>query len=81
METDLQMLKAILKYHDMTQAKIAQNLGITRDTFARRLRRDSFRIHEVRKMMEVIPLTMQEVEEIFFTKKQDAGTSCFKGKA
>lgn len=73
MEIDVQLLKAKLKYHKRTYAEVAAALGMNRDTFARRLQREDFSIKNVHGLMESVPLTMDEVEEIFFAKKKDAG--------
>lgn len=43
-------------------------LGVTRDSFQRRLRDVSFRVHEVHVLMEAVPLTDDEVWQIFFAK-------------
>ena len=71
MEIDVQLLKAKLKYHKRTYAEVAAALGMTRDTFARRLQREDFSIKNVHGLMESVPLTMEEVKEIFFPRKCD----------
>lgn len=64
---DIRLLKAKLKYHDKTYYEVAQAIGMNRDTFTRRLEDGgSFRVREVQVMMEYIPLTRDEVWEIFF---------------
>lgn len=72
MEIDVQLLKAKLKYHKRTYAEVAEAIGMTRDTFARRLQREDFSIKNVHGLMESVPLTMDEVEEIFFGKEKSA---------
>ena len=69
-EIDVQLLKAKLKYHKRTYAEVAEAIGMTRDTFARRLQREDFSIKNVHGLMESVPLTMDEVEEIFFGKEK-----------
>lgn len=67
MRTDIQLLKAKLKYHGKTYYEVAKAIGINRDTFTRRLEDGgSFRIKEVQAMMDFVPLTRDEVWEIFF---------------
>ena len=66
---DMQLLKAKLKYNDRTYAEIAKAIGINRDTFAKRLITGRFLISDVQKMMDVIPLSIDEMEDIFFIKK------------
>ena len=66
MEIDTQMLKASLKYHKRTFAEMAAVLGINRDTFARRLATQHFTIRDVHLLMDAVPLTMDEMERIFF---------------
>ena len=67
---DIQLLKAKLKYRNKTYYEVACAIGMNRDTFTRRLEDGgSFRVHEVQAMMEFIPLTRAEVQDIFFTKK------------
>lgn len=67
MRTDIQLLKAKLKYHNKTYYEVAQAIGINRDTFTRRIEDGgSFRIKEVQAIMDFVPLTRGEVWEIFF---------------
>lgn len=71
MGVDVEILKAKLRLHKITQARMANLIGISRDAFMRRLRKEQdFQLKEVHSMMEAIPLTMQEVEEIFFSSKK-----------
>lgn len=64
---DIRLLKAKLKYHGKTYYEVAQAIGMNRDTFTRRLEDGgSFRVREVQVMMKYIPLTRDEVWEIFF---------------
>jgi hypothetical protein len=67
---DMQLLKAKLKYHRRTYSEVAAQIGMNRDTFARRLSTGGkdFRIGEVLTMMEFVPLTYEEMKQIFFTK-------------
>lgn len=66
---DIDLLKRTLKYHGWTNEKLAKAMGIHRDTLQRRFRTGSFRIRDIQQMRETIPLTKQEVEEIFLNEK------------
>ena len=68
MEIDVRLLKAKLKYNGRTYAEIAEALGMTRDTFAKRIQRQDFSIKHVHGLMKAVPLTMEEVLEIFFAE-------------
>ena len=72
MKVDMQLLKAKLKYRKRTYAEVAAAIGMNRDTFARRLQREDFSVKNVHGLMEAVPLTMEEVQEIFFVKEKDA---------
>ena len=73
MEIDAQLLKAKLKYHRRTYADMAKAFGVSHDTFSRWIREKAFTIKQVHILMEIVPLSMEEVQEIFFAKKKDAG--------
>lgn len=66
MYIDIEHLKAIMRYHDISQESLAAALGMCRDTFIRRMKKEEFTIKQVHKMMKVIPLSMEEMEQIFF---------------
>ncbi|MFA6850251.1 MAG: hypothetical protein WCS30_07845 [Selenomonadaceae bacterium] len=67
---NVQALKAKMKYQSKTYAEVARALGMNRDTFARHLgKTGDFKISAIHKMMEIIPLNMEEVQFIFFSKK------------
>ena len=70
MDVDMRLLKAKLKYHDRTYTEIAESLGINRDTFSKRLATGKFTLRDIHKMMKSVPLTMEEVEAIFFVKNR-----------
>lgn len=72
LETDIQLLKAKMKYHRRTYEEVAKAMGINRDTFARRLKSKNFSVQELHGLMKAVPLTMSEVEEIFFKKEKSA---------
>ena len=65
MKTDMQMLRACMKYHNRTQEDVSQALGMVRSTFYLHMKVGGFTISQIHKMMEYIPLTMEreQVEE------------------
>lgn len=65
---DVDRLRRTLRYHGVTNEGAGKMLGVTRDSFQRRLRDASFRVHEVHVLMEAVPLTDDEVWQIFFAK-------------
>lgn len=77
MRVDVELLKAMLRFHNVSQEQAGRAVGLSRDSFIRRLRTGRFLIGEIHRLMEAVPLTMKETEEIFFAKeRQDAATSC-----
>lgn len=66
MTVDTQELKAKMAYHKRLQKEIATALGITRATLNLKLQKGNFKISEIHKLMEIVPLSMKEVESIFF---------------
>jgi|GEM_PF-256411 len=70
METDMQMLRACMKYHNWTQEDVSRALGMVRSTFYLHMKDGDFTISQIHKMMEYIPLTMDDVSRIFFATKK-----------
>ena len=70
METDMQMLRACMKYHNRTQEDVSRALGMVRSTFYLHMKDGDFTISQIHKMMEYIPLTMDDVNRIFFAIKK-----------
>lgn len=70
METDMQMLRACMKYHNRTQEDVSRALGMVRSTFYLHMKDGDFTISQIHKMMEYIPLTMDDVNRIFFATKK-----------
>lgn len=68
MEINIDLLRRIMMYHGLTNENAAKALGISRDAFQRRLRKRSFRVSEVHMLMRYIPLTKEEVWQIFFSE-------------
>jgi len=67
---DAQMLKACMTYHGKTQEDVGKAIGVDRSTFWRRMNDGDFRMSQIYKMMEYVPLTLEEVESIFFPTKK-----------
>jgi aminotransferase len=70
MEIDVDLLKAKLKYHKHTYQAVAAALGMNRDTFARRIGSGRFTVEQVHGLMMFVPLTLDEVVQIFFPTKE-----------
>lgn len=70
MEFDKARFKGTLKAKSKTYEEIARGIGMKRDTFSRRIGPNGigFYIDEIHRLMEVVPLSMDEVKEIFFAK-------------
>ncbi len=66
---NIELLKRTMKYHGWTNQKLANAIGMSRDTLQRRFRDQTMRLIDIKKMMQVIPLTYEEVGAIFFNKK------------
>ena len=66
MKVDIQELKAKMAYNNRLNKEVAESLGISRNTFSLKLQTGDFKISEIHKMMKNIPLSLKEVEEIFF---------------
>ncbi len=66
MTIDSRYLLARLKYLGKTQEEVVEELGMARSTFWRKLNENTFSIREVHRLMEVVPLSMEDVERIFF---------------
>lgn len=70
MKTDMQMLRACMKYHNRTQEDVSRALGMVRSTFYLHMKDGDFTISQIHKMMEYIPLTLDDVNRIFFATKK-----------
>ena len=60
---DMQLLKAKLKYSDLTYQTAGEIIGGGRDTFDRKMQEDGagFTVEEVRKLMDVMQLNKEDV--------------------
>lgn len=68
MQVDVDLLRRTLKYHGLTNEDAGKILSVSRDAFRRRLRERSFRIDEIHMLMRTVPLTKDEVWQIFFSE-------------
>ena len=68
MQVDVDLLRRTLKYHGLTNEDAGKILSGSRDAFQRRLRERSFRIDEIHMLMRTVPLTKDEVWQIFFNE-------------
>lgn len=67
---DTNKLKGVIVEKGKTQQTVAQEIGIDRSTFYRKMKNGGeFSIGEVAKMAEVIPLSDSEAITIFFNNK------------
>ena len=65
---DMRLLKAKLKYNDLTYQTEGEIIGVGRDTFSRKMQSDGagFTVEELRKLREAMQLSKEELWEIFF---------------
>jgi len=68
MQVDIQELKARMVYNNRLQRDIAKAVGVSSKTFGVKMQTGDFKISEIHKLMKAVPLTMQEVEKIFFSE-------------
>lgn len=68
MKVDTQELRALMIYHNRSQKDLAKSIGLSRNTFTLKLQSGDFKISEVHKLMESVPMTMQDVEKVFFSE-------------
>ena len=68
MRFDVARLKVLIKGSGKTYEQVGRAAGINRDTFTRRLKSDGgeFKVSEIYAMAEFIPLSKEELLEIFF---------------
>lgn len=68
MKVNIQELRALMKYHNRLQKDVAKAIGISRNTFALKLQSGDFKVSEIHKLIEVVPMTMQDVIKVFFAE-------------
>lgn len=71
LDIKIDRLKGLMVERHVTQEALSLALHIDRSTFARKLKNggNKFTIEEIRKMQQFIPLSDQEVVDIFLTEK------------
>ena len=67
--TNVSVLKGKIAENNMTQEGVADEMGINRSTFYRKMKENgkSFTVEEVHKLIEILSLSNTEVMKIFFT--------------
>lgn len=70
MKTNIDRMKGIMRERGKTFEGTAKVIGVYRDTFTRRMKSKGtqFTIAEIHAMADYIPLTVEEIQEIFFKK-------------
>lgn len=65
---DMRLLKAKLKYSDLTYQTAGEIVGVGRDTFSRKMQGDGagFTVEEVRKLRDAMQLSKEDIWNIFF---------------
>ena len=68
MKVDVVRLKTLIKKNGKTYEQVGRAAGINRDTFTRRLKSDGgeFKVSEIYAIADFIPLSKEELLEIFF---------------
>ena len=68
MKFDVIRLKTLIKESGKTYEQVGRAAGINRDTFTRRLNTDGgeFKVSEIYAIADFIPLSKEELLEIFF---------------
>lgn len=73
--TNGKLLKEIAKAKQVTLQELAEALGLTRQGLSKKIEnRSEFRVSEVSKLSEILGLSEQQKQEIFF-----CNVSCRKG--
>lgn len=66
MRVDIQELKAKMTYHGKLQKDVAKSIGMSPNTFSLKLQTGNFKIEEIHKLMNAVPLSKDDVDNIFF---------------
>ena len=66
---DALRLKELLIEKNMSQEKVAEDIGMECSTFSKKMENseDTFTVGEIQKMVETIPLSKEEAASIFLT--------------
>ncbi len=68
--TDTNKLKAVLALRGMTAGDLAEKIGLSRQSISYKINNQrEFRVKEIAAIAEVLNLTLEEKEEIFFGSK------------
>lgn len=61
-------LKGLIKEHGKTYESVAHAIGMDRNTFTKRMQSNGadFKVSEIYKMAEYIPLNQEDIQNIFF---------------
>ncbi len=65
---NVQRLKGKIVERNHTQEAVAEAMGMNRSTFYRKMKNggNGFTVGDIHKMIECVPLTKEEVMDIFF---------------
>lgn len=68
MKVDVVRLKNLIKKNGKTYEQVGRAVGINRDTFTRRLKSGGgdFKVSEIYAMANFIPISKEELLEVFF---------------
>lgn len=68
MTPDMNKLKGLIYEHGKTYESVSHVIGIDRNTFTRRIQSNglAFKLSEIYKMAEYIPLSREDIQNVFF---------------
>lgn len=71
MRVNINKLKEKIIENNTTQEGLAEQMGINRSTFYRKIKDDGskFTVYELYQMVEILKLSSEEVVEIFLSRK------------
>ena len=66
--TNISMLKGRIVEHNTTQESVADEIGMNRSTFYRKMKEGGklFTVEQVHKLVKILSLTNEDVMKIFF---------------
>lgn len=72
MQINVERLRRVMKRQGLTNEMVADYIGISRDTFQRRLRNRgaTFELMEVWQLVSLLSLSDEEIINIFFSNKK-----------
>lgn len=78
---DYSKLLGRLRELSITQSELAKKLEISETSLNKKLKGNSqFKQEEIRTIIDVIQMSIDDVATIFFSKKTCENTSCIKGE-